>query len=124
MAKSRKALRDELRATIVEAVKAFLIERGEDADLCASNKVNYPCLDAEGNDEWAVITVQIPTGEHGADGDPYEGYSEREAYAEKVALKAEKAKEAAAKKAAKIAKDKAERELRAKAKAEHQKGGE
>ena len=119
MSKSAKALRDELREQWVARVREWLAANGEDEGLMASNKIALPALDAEGNDQWIVMTITVPTGQHGDDGEAFEGYSEREAYEMKVAQKAEKAKEAAAKKAAKAAKDAETRALRAKAKAEH-----
>jgi len=122
MAKSRTKLREELRTALVNELMDYFKSKDEDVKLVASNTLAFPCVDAEGNDEWLKVIVQVPTGERGKDGEPYDGYDEADAYALKLAGKAEKAKEAAAKKAAKIAKDKAEREAKAKAKAEHKKG--
>ena len=119
---SRKSLREALRLGMLEKVSAFLTAEGEEVLRTNSNEIALPCVDADGNDDFIVITFKVPTGQRGDDGEAYDGYGEAEAYAMKVAEKTAKAKEAAAKKAAKIAKDKAEREARAKAKAEHQKG--
>ena len=121
---SRKALREALRADYLAKVIAMFSEAGEEVLRTGSQEIAMPCVDAEGNDDFIVITVKVPTGERGEGGEPYDGYAEAEAYAMKVEAKAAKAKETAAKKAAKIAKDKAEREARAKAKAEHQAKGE
>lgn len=115
MATSKKSLRDNLRTAYVERLMDFFTSNGEEVLQTGSNKFAFPCLDAEGNDEFIVVTVTVPTGER--DGSPYDGYGERDAYAMNVAKKAEKAKEAAAKKAAKIAKDEAARKARAEAKA-------
>lgn len=119
MAQSRKALREALRADYLAKVIALFTNAGEEVLRTGSQEIAMPCVDAEGNDDFVVITVKVPTGQRGDDGEPYDGYSEAEAYAMKVAQKAEKAKEAAAKKAAKVAKDAVERAARAKAKAEH-----
>lgn len=116
---SRKALREALRADYLAKVIALFEGAGEEVLRTGSQEIAMPCVDADGNDDFVVITVKVPTGERGEGGAAYDGYSEAEAYALKVAEKAEKAKAAAEKKAAKIAKDAAEREARAKAKAEH-----
>jgi len=119
MATSRKALREALRADYLAKVIDLFTNAGEEVLRTGSQEIAMPCVDAEGNDDFIVITVKVPTGERGTDGAAYDGYSVAEDYAMKVAQKAEKAKEAAAKKAAKVAKDAAERAARAKAKAEH-----
>ena len=116
---SRKALREALRADYLAKVIALFEGAGEEVLRTGSQEIAMPCVDADGNDDFVVITVKVPTGERGEGGAAYDGYGEAEAYAMKVAEKAEKARLAAEKKAAKIAKDAAEREARAKAKAEH-----
>ena len=118
MAQSKRALRDGIRAQYMAQVRAFLESAGEEVLLTNSNEFALPCVDAEGNDEFLVLTFKVPTGSR--EGDPYDGYGEAEAFALKTAEKAEKAKEAAEAKARKIARDKAEREAKAKAKAEHE----
>ena len=115
MATSRKSLQNELRTAYLERIIELFRVNGEDVLRTGSNEIAFPCVDKEGNDEFVVITVKVPTGER--NGDPYDGYGEAEAYAMKVKEKAEKAKEAAAKKAAKIAKDTADRKAKAEAKA-------
>lgn len=124
MATSRKSLREELRNQYLERIIALFQSSDEEVLRTGSNEIAFPCVDREGNDEFIVITVKVPTGERG--GDPYDGYGEAEAYAMKVANKAEKVKEAAAKKAEKIARDEATRKARAeaKAKAKAEKEGE
>jgi hypothetical protein len=82
-----------------------------------TGEIAFPVVDEEGEDNWVVITVKIPTGSR--DGDAYDGYSMAEDYAMNVAKKETKAKEAAAKKAAKIARDEKMRKQKAAAKAEH-----
>lgn len=121
---SKQSTKSALRSAMVEAIREYLTQRGEDTGLTASNKINFPTVDSEGNDEWVVITVTVPTGaEKGTE--PYDGYAERTAYEMKQAEKAEKAKIAAEKKAKKIAADekkralaKAAKEAKAKAEAE------
>ena len=115
MATSNRKLDNALRTRYLEKVIALFTENGEEVMQTASNKVAFPCVDAEGNDKFIEITIKVPTGER--DGEPYDGYGEAEDYAMKVAEKAEKTKEAEAKKLAKIAKDEATRKARAEAKA-------
>ena len=85
-----------------------------------SNEFALPCVDEEGNEEFIVLTFKVPTGSR--DGEAYDGYGEAEAFEMKATEKAEKAKEAAEKKARKVERDKAQREAKAKAKAAHADG--
>lgn len=117
MAKSKKQLRDELRARFMESVKAYLDSQGEEILVTNSNEYAIPCVDSEGNDEFIVLTFKVPIGSR--DGDPYDGYGEAESYKMKVAEREGKAKAAAIAKAKKIERDKKAREAKAKAKAEH-----
>lgn len=105
MAKSVKAMRDAMRNEIVEKFAQFAME-SEDVGMIKSNAFNFPCVDAEGNEYFAVVTISIPTG--GRD-EEYDGYGERQSYEMKCEEKARKAAEAQAKKEAKIARDAARR---------------
>lgn len=115
---TRKTLNDRLRARYMDKVGEFLAEQGEELLVTASNEYAIPCVDDEGNDSWLVLTFKVPAGSR--DGDPYDGYSLAEDYEMKQKAKADKAKEAAAKKAEKMKRDaeirKAKAEARAKAK--------
>ena len=117
MAVSQKALNEKLRNAYLEKVKA-LFAVDEEVLVTGSNEIAFPVTDEGGNDNWIVVTVKVPTGSR--DGDPYDGYELAEEYRLKCDEKEAKVKEAAAKKAAKIAKDKATREAKAKAKAERE----
>lgn len=119
MAKSKKVLHEGIRNKFMTAVVAFLEGQDEEVLRTKSNEIAIPTLDEDGNDEWCVITFKVPTGSRD-DGEAYDGYGMAEEYTAKEAEKAVKAAEAEAKKQAKIAKDKADREARAKAKAEHE----
>ena len=104
MAKSRKALREEVKAMYVDALYATYVENGEEVLRVKSNEIAFPVTDAEGNEDFIVITVKIPTG--AAKGtEPYDGYAMAQEYEMKQVEKAAKAKEAAEKKAAKIKRD-------------------
>lgn len=117
--KSRKVLHDELRAVYLDKVVQMLTDAGEEVLRTASNEIAIPCVDSEGNDEYIVVTIKVPTG--GKDGEGYDAYGCAEEYRIKCKEKAERALEMAKKKAEKIARDKAQREALAKARAEHQK---
>lgn len=116
---SEKSLREGLRRKYLDLVSQFLADKGEEVLVTGTNEIAIPCTDDEKNDEFVVITFKVPTGSR--DGDAYDGYSMAEDFSMKQKEKAEKAAIAAAKKAEKIARDKAFREQKAKAKAEHEK---
>lgn len=120
MAKSKKQLHEALRVRYMALVREFLESKGEEALQTNSNEFALPVIDEENNDEFIIITFKVPTGSR--DGEAYDGYGEAETYAMKTVEKAEKAKAAAEAKAKKIARDKAMREQKAKAKAEHAEG--
>lgn len=119
MAKSKKQLHEGIRNKFMKAVTDWLIKQGEEVLQTKSNEIAIPTLDADGNDEWCVITFKVPTGSRD-DGEAYDGYGMAEEYTIKEADKAEKAAKAKADKEKKIARDKAQREAKAKAKAEHE----
>lgn len=115
MATAKKVLADGLRARYMECVRACMEAQGEEILRTASNEFAFPCVDAEGNEAYVVVTFKVPTGSR--DGDPYDGYAVAEDYAQHVAEAEAKAKAQAEAKARKMARDKAEREAKAKAKA-------
>lgn len=119
MAKNKKQLHEGIRNRFMQAVTDFLLEQGDEVLRTKSNEIAIPTLDEENNDEWCVITFKVPTGSRD-DGEAYDGYGMSEEYTAKEAEKAEKAAVAKAKKEEKIARDKAQREAKAKAKAEHE----
>ena len=119
MAKSKKQLHEALRKKFLAHITEVLTNEGEEVLLTKSNEISIPTLDEDGNEEFVVITFKVPTGSRD-DGEAYDGYAIAEQYAESVTAKAEKQKAEAEKKARKIARDKAMREQRAKAKAEHE----
>lgn len=114
-----KQSNDALRAKYVETLSKILAEAGEEVLRVGTGEISIPTVDSEGNDQYVVFTVKIPTGSR--DGDAYDAYSMAEDYEMKQKAKAEKAKEAAAKKAQKIARDEKARAERAAAKAAHAK---
>lgn len=110
--KANDALRAKYLAQLIEKFKD-----DEDVLRTGTGEIAFPVVDEEGEDNWVVITVKIPTGSR--DGEVYDGYSMAEDYTMKVAAKEEKAKEAAAKKAKKVERDAKACEARATAKAAH-----
>ena len=124
MAKTKKQLHEELRADYLTKLREYLTEKGEEVLQTGSQEVAIPCVDSEGNDEYIVITIKVPTGSR--DGEAYDGYAVAEEYRLRLEKQKETAERLKAEKEKKIARDKAMREQRAKAKAEREagKGGE
>ena len=89
-----KATRDALRNSYLEKLTNFLRSNNEEVLITGTNEFALPCVDSEGNDEFIVVTVKVPTGSR--DGDAYDGYSMAEDFAMKMAEKKAKAEEAAA----------------------------
>lgn len=110
MEKSRKNLREALKSQYMEMLMQMLGAQ-EDVGKTGSNEFNFPVVDSEGNEDFIVVKLVIPTGSR--DGEEYDGYGARNDYQLKLAEKAEKAKAAAEAKAKKIAKDQAKREKKA-----------
>ena len=116
---SKKATIDVLRADYVKRLMEMLKEDGEDVLVVGSNELAIPVVDGEGEEQYVVFKVQIPSGSR--DGDAYDGYAMAEDYAIKQRNKAEKAAKAAEEKAKKIARDQKMREQK-KAAAEKREG--
>lgn len=113
-----KNTNEALRAQYIELLTKLLSEGGEEVLRVKSNELAIPCVDKDGEDNYVVITIKVPTGSR--DGDPYDGYGEAESYAMSVRQKAEKEAEKAAAKAKKIAKDQAFRAKQAENKAKRE----
>ena len=110
-----KATNEALRAQYIDIITNLLSGSGEEVLRVKSNEIAIPCVDADGEDNFVVITVKVPTGSR--DGEPYDGYGEAGSYAIKCRQDAEKAEKAAREKAAKIARDQAYRAKQAEQKA-------
>jgi hypothetical protein len=109
MAKSQKALNDEIKAMYFEKVWDFLSELGEDVIKVKSNEIAFPVVDSEGGEKSVVIVIKVPTGANKGT-EPYDPYAMGEEYELKEKAKREKAEKVAKAKAEKIAKDKIRRE--------------
>ena len=83
MAKTKKQLHEELRNKYLSMIAELLTKAEEEVLSTGSNEVAIPTLDSEGNDEYVVITVKVPTGSR--DGDAYDGYAMAEEYRIKLA---------------------------------------
>ena len=113
-----KATNEALRTQYIDMITKLLTDSGEEVLRVKSNEIAIPCVDAEGEDSFVVITIKVPTGSR--DGDPYDGYGEAESYEMGCKQKAEKAAADAKKKAAKIARDEAIRAKKAENKAKRE----
>lgn len=102
MATSRKALREMVKTQYVEMLVKFLAEQ-EDVGITGTNEFNFPVVDSEGNEDFIVVKVTIPTGSR--DGEPYDGYGARNDWDIHLKEKAEKAAKDAADRAKKIERD-------------------
>jgi hypothetical protein len=118
MAVSRKVERELIRKSFLEKVSQFLAESGEEVLLVKSNEIAIPVVGCEGNEDFIVVTVKVPTGANKGL-EPYDGFELAEDYEMKLAEKERKKLEAEKKKAEKIRKDK---EVREKKKAIAEKG--
>ena len=120
MTVSRKVEREMLREDFLFRIKAKLFDDGEEVLRVKSNEIAIPVVGCEGNEDWIVITVKVPTGANKGM-EPYDGYSEAESYEMKIKEKELKAKEKEEKKKKKIARDE---EIRKKKKEIAEKGAE
>ena len=118
MAISRKVEREILRNEYLEAIILNFLEKDEQVLRVKSNEIAIPVVGCEGNEDFIVITVKVPTGANKGT-EPYDGYELAEDYEMKIAEKERKKVEAEKKKAEKIRKDK---EIRKKKKAITEKG--
>jgi len=114
---SKKQTNDALRQDYFAKVMEFFKSIDEDVLRVGTATLAIPCVDADGDDSYVEVVVKVPTG---SKDEAYDGYALAEEYAIKEAAKAEKKKEADAKKAAKIERDKKKRDQLAKAKAERE----
>lgn len=109
MAISRKVEREILRENYITNIIEYFQSNEEEVLRVKSNEIAIPVVGCEGNEDWIVITVKVPTGANKGT-EPYDGYEMAEDYDLKLKEKAEKKKRDEEKKAKKIAKDKEIRE--------------
>lgn len=116
MAVSRKMEREMLREGYLNALIHYLSKEDEVLRV-KSNEIAIPVVGCEGNEDWIVVTVKVPTGANKGL-EPYDGYEMAEEYEMKLKEKERKAKEKAIAKEKKMKRDK---ELREKKKKEEEK---
>lgn len=104
MAVSRKVEREILRKDFLARVSDFFASEGEEVLLVKSNEIAIPVVGCEGNEDYIVITVKVPTGANKGL-EPYNGHELAKDYVFNLAEKERKAEERKAEKAKKIAKD-------------------
>ena len=119
MAVSRKVEREMLRNDFLNRI-IECFRNDEDVLRVKSNEIAIPVVGCEGNEDFIVITVKVPTGANKGM-EPYDGYSEAESYEMKLKEKELKAKEKEEKKKKKVARDE---EIRKKKKEIAEKGAE
>ena len=109
MAVSRKIERELLREDYLKQIIENFLDKDEQVLRVKSNEIAIPVVGCEGNEDFIVVTVKVPTGANKGL-EPYDGFELAEDYEMKLKEKERKAKENAEKKAKKIAKDKEIRE--------------
>lgn len=103
MAVSRKVERELLKENYLNKIIETFAET-EEVLRVKSNEIAFPVVGCEGNEDFIVITVKVPTGaDKGLT--PYDGYAMAEEFELKAKEKEEKAKANAEKKAKKIKRD-------------------
>ncbi len=107
---TEKKLQENLRNFNVATLKEYLTERGEDVVQIASNKLAFPTLDDEQNDQYIVITVSVPTGSK--DGEGFDCYEQADEYTKKLVAQQEREQKAQAEKKRKIAQQEKSRQKR------------
>lgn len=117
MAVSRRIEREFLRTEYLNKV-IDLFRNDEDVLRTKSNEIAFPVVGCEGNEDFIVITVKVPTGANKGT-EPYDGYELAQEYIMKTEEKERKAKEKEEKKKKKIERDK---EIRKKKKEIAEKG--
>ena len=109
MAISRKQEREQLREKYLNDIIDFFSSSDDEVLRVKSNEIAIPVVGSEGNEDFIVVTVKVPTGANKGL-EPYDGYEMAEEYEMKVAEKERKKKETEEKKKKKIERDKAIRE--------------
>lgn len=109
MAVSRKVEREILRNTYLKDIIVHFQSSDEEVLRVKSNEIAIPVVGCEGNEDFIVITVKVPTGANKGT-EPYDGYELAEDYLMKMKEKEQKEKEREEKKKKKIERDKQIRE--------------
>lgn len=114
MAISRRNERALIRENYINLLTELLMAHDEDVLRVKSNEIAFPVVGCEGNEDFVVVTVKVPTGANKGL-EPYDGYEMAEDYAHHLKEKELKAQKRAEEKAKKIARDKELRKAKEKA---------
>lgn len=103
MAVSRKVEREILRNEYLQKI-IEQFQSDEDVLRVKSNEIAIPVVGCEGNEDFIVVTVKVPTGANKGT-EPYDGYEMAQEYMMKSEEKERKNKEKEEKKKRKIERD-------------------
>lgn len=112
MAVSRKVEREIIRETYLKEIISHFLDKDEEVLRVKSNEIAIPVVGCEGNEDFLVVTVKVPTGANKGS-EPYDGYEMAKDYEMKLD---EKEKKERKKKEAKEKKIKRDEEVRQKKK--------
>lgn len=76
-----KKANDKFRQEVLSRYMDTLIHDGEDVLQIATNKICFPFVNENGNDEWLTITFSVPTGSRS--NEPFDGYEQADEFQEK-----------------------------------------
>lgn len=118
--KSRTTLRSEIKEHYISELWELLKDK-EELLRVGSNEIAFPVVDEEGNEDFVVLKVSIPTGANKGT-EPYDAYSVAESYALKEKNKAETKAQKEEQKKKKIERDEKRRQAEAENKAKREGG--
>ena len=104
MAVSRKVEREIIREEYLKEIISHFLDKDEDVLRVKSNEIAIPVVGCEGNEDFLVVTVKVPTGANKGT-EPYDGYEMAKDYEMKLEEKSKKAKKKEEAKQKKIARD-------------------
>lgn len=92
MAVSRKVEREIIREEYLKEIISHFLDKDEDVLRVKSNEIAIPVVGCEGNEDFLVVTVKVPTGANKGT-EPYDGYEMAKDYEMKLEEKERKKKE-------------------------------
>lgn len=104
-----KNSREKIRIEYLNKLINFFNEEGEEVLRVKSNEIALPVVTENGDEEFVVFTVRVPTGST-KDKEPYDAYNIAESYKIDCKVKEEKKADRERKKNEKIERDKIMRE--------------
>lgn len=82
MAKVNRKETEKIRNTYLAEIEKIYNDTNTEIFQIASNKLCIPVVGDEGGEYFLTITLAVPTGER--NGDPFDGYAEKETWELKV----------------------------------------